>query len=118
MGCSPDPGRDSHRIARLLQGRGFRVIPVNPAVEEVLGERAYPSLLEVPEKVDVVNVFRRPEFTPDVARDAVRIGARLLWLQSGIINEEAARIGEEGGLEVVMGLCIRTEARRLEREAG
>ena len=117
VGLSSDEWRDSHSVARYLQARGYRIIPVNPNETEVLGERAYASLLDVPDQVDVVDVFRRPEHTPDVARDAVKIGARVLWLQSGIINEDARRIAEEGGLEVIMGLCIRTELNRLGREA-
>ena len=116
VGLSSEPWRDSHSVARYMQRRGYRIIPVNPNESEVLGERAYASLLDVPEKVEVVNVFRRPEHTPDVARDAVQAGARVLWLQSGIVNDEAGRIAEEGGLEVIMGLCIRTETQRLEPE--
>jgi predicted CoA-binding protein len=82
------------------------VIPVNPKEPEILGERAYPSLLDVPEKIDIVDVFRRAEDTPAIADDAVKIGAKALWLQSGISNEEAARRGEAGGLQVVMDACI------------
>ena len=118
VGLSSDPRRASHDVSQDMQRKGYRIIPVNPDETEVLGEKAYASLLDVPVPVDVVNVFRRPEHTPDVARDAVRIGAKVLWLQSGIVNEEARRIAEDGGLEVIMGLCIRTEARRLEWEAG
>jgi predicted CoA-binding protein len=114
VGLSSDPGRVSYRIARYLQGRGYRVIPVNPNETEVLGETAYGSLRDVPEQIDVVDVFRRPEYTPDVARDAVAAGAKVLWLQSGIINDEARRIGEEGGLEVVMGVCIHDVSVQLE----
>ena len=117
VGLSSDPIRDSYGIAEFLQERGYRIIPVNPNETEVLGEKAYPSLLDVPEKVDVVDVFRRAEFTPEVAEQAVKIGARVLWLQDGIVNEEAWRIGQEGGLDVVMGVCIRTTKNRLEREA-
>lgn len=116
VGLSSKPWRPSHQVARYLKERGYRVIPVNPRETEVLGERAYPSLLEVPEKVDVVDVFRRAEYTPRVAREAVQVGARVLWLQDGIVNDEARRIAEEGGLDVVMGACIRRTSRRLERE--
>ena len=116
VGLSSDPKRASHRVAGYLQGKGYRIVPVNPNETEVLGERAYPSLRDIPDdvRVDVVDVFRRPEATPEIAADAVRIGARVLWLQSGIVNEEAARIGEEGGLDVVMGICIHDASERLE----
>ncbi len=114
VGLSSDPGRTSYRIARYLQARGYRIVPVNPNETEVLGEKSYASLRDVPEKIDLVDVFRRPEYTPDVARDAVAAGAKVLWLQSGIVNDEARRIAEEGGLEVVMGVCIHDVSVRLE----
>lgn len=114
VGLSSKPHRPSHGVARYLQRHGYRVVPVNPNETEVLGERAYPSLEKVPGPVDVVDVFRRSEFTPDIARQAVRVGAKALWLQLGIVNEEAARIAEQGGLDVVMGVCIRTEHARLD----
>lgn len=114
VGLSSKPGRESLRVARYLQEAGYRIVPVNPREAEVLGERAYPSLLDVPDRIDVVNVFRRPQDTPEVARQAVRIGARMLWLQTDIVNEEARRIAEEGGLEVVMGVCLMSTHRRLE----
>ena len=106
VGCSPDPGRDSHRIARLLLDRGYRVIPVNPTEEEVLGERAYDTVDQIPEKVDVVNVFLRSEKTPQIAEDAVRAGAKVLWLQQGITNPQARRIAQEGGLGYIEDECI------------
>jgi predicted CoA-binding protein len=116
VGLSSNPERDSYSVAEYLQRRGYRVVPVNPNETEVLGERAYPTLRDIPPgiDVDVVDVFRRAEYTPDVARDAVAIGANVLWLQSGIVNDEARRIGSEGGLDVVMDMCIRTISRRLE----
>ncbi len=118
VGLSSNPLRDSFEVAEFLQAKGYRIVPVNPNETEVLGERAYPSLLDIPEdvRVDVVDVFRRAEHTPEIARQAVRIGAKVLWLQDGIVNEEARRIAEEGGLTVIMGVCIRTTSRRLERE--
>jgi predicted CoA-binding protein len=116
VGLSSDPRRASNRIARYLQGKGYRVVPVNPNETEVLGERSYASLRDVPDPVDVVDVFRRPEHTPDIARDAVAAGAKLLWLQSGIVNDEARRIAEDAGLDVVMGVCIHDVAVRLEEE--
>jgi hypothetical protein len=119
VGLSSKPDRDSHGVSLYLQRRGFRVVPVNPNETEVLGEKAYASLLDVPTDVaiDIVDVFRRAEETPPVAEQAVRAGAKVLWLQEGIVNDDARRIGEDAGLTVVMGLCIRTTRERLEREA-
>ena len=118
VGLSSNPLRDSFEIAEFLQRKGYRIIPVNPKETEVLGETAYPSLLDVPAdvRIDVVDVFRRADATPPIARDAVAVGAKVLWLQDGIVSEEAGRIAEEGGLTVIMGVCIRTTSRRLERE--
>ena len=108
VGLSSKPDRPSYDVASYLQGRGYRIVPVNPTETEVLGERAYPSLREIPGeiRIDVVDVFRRAERTPDIARDAVAIGAKVLWLQDGIVNEEAYRIASDAGLEVIMGVCI------------
>jgi predicted CoA-binding protein len=118
VGLSSKTHRDSNGVARFLQHRGYKVVPVNPNEAEVLGETAYPSLLDVPTDVaiDIVDVFRKAEETPPVAEDAVSAGARVLWLQEGIVNDEARRIAEEGGLTVVMDLCIRTTRARLEGE--
>jgi len=113
VGLSSDEGRHSHEVASYLQRHGYRIIPVNPNETDVLGEKAYPSLPDVPVPVDAVDVFRRPEYTPDVARDAVAVGAKVLWLQVGIVNEEAARIAEEAGLTVEMGVCMMSEHRRM-----
>ena len=118
VGLSSKPERDSYGVARYLQRRGYRIVPVNPNETEVLGVKAYPSLIDVPEDVaiDIVDVFRRAEATPPIAEQAVRAGARVLWLQEGIVNLEARRIAEDGGLTVVMGVCIRTTREQLERE--
>jgi predicted CoA-binding protein len=115
VGISSKPWRASHEVASYLQQHGYRIVPVNPNEDEVLGEQAYASLLDIPKdvRVDVVDVFRRAERTPEVARDAVAIGARMLWLQEGIVSEEAARIASEGGLEVIMGVCIMKVRERL-----
>jgi len=120
VGISSKPWRPSHEVASYLQQHGYRIVPVNPNEEEVLGEHVYASLLDIPEEihVDVVDVFRRPEHTPEVARDAVAIGARVLWLQEGIVSEEAARIASEGGLEVIMGVCIMKVRERLMARGG
>ncbi len=115
VGLSSKPGRPSLEVAGYLQGHGYRIVPVNPNETSVLGERAYPRLLDIPSdvKVDVVDAFRRAEDTPAVARDAVAIGAKVLWLQEGIVNEEAERIASEAGLDVIMGVCIRETRKRL-----
>ncbi len=114
VGLSSKP-RPSFEVASFLQEHGYRIVPVNPNETEVLGERAYPSLLDIPKdlRIDVVDVFRRPEHTPEVARQAVEIGAPVLWLQEGIVSDEAARIAMDGGLDVVMGLCIKRVRERL-----
>jgi predicted CoA-binding protein len=113
VGLSSKPNRPSLEVARYLQEHGYRIVPVNPNETEVLGERAYASLADVPGRIDVVDVFRQAEETPAIAREAVAIGARVLWLQEGIVSDEAARIATEGGLEVIMGVCIRHVRARL-----
>jgi hypothetical protein len=115
VGLSSKRNRPSYQVAKYLQEHGYRIVPVNPNETEVLGEPAYPSLQEIPSDVhvDVVDVFRGAEETPPIARDAVRAGARVLWLQEGIWNDEAARIAMEGGLEVIMGVCMRHVRERL-----
>jgi len=106
VGASANPEKTSNGIMRKLQSVGYRVIPVNPRETEVLGERSYPSLIDVPERIDIVDVFRRAEDTPAIADDAVTIGAKALWLQTGIVSEDAAARAEKGGLVVVMDACI------------
>jgi uncharacterized protein len=118
VGLSSNPDRPSYEIAEYLQSKGYRIVPVNPKETEVLGERAYRTLADIPAdvEVDVVDVFRRAEFTPEIAEAAVARGAKVLWLQEGILNDEARQIGEDGGLSVVMGVCMRQESKRLEGE--
>ncbi len=116
VGCSPRPSRDSHRIAALLQRRGHRVIPVNPQASEILGERAYPALADVPEPVDVVDVFRRSELAGAHVDEAIAIGAGAVWLQLGVVDEAAAERARAAGLRVVMDRCPAIEIPRLERE--
>ena len=113
VGLSSKPHRPSYEVASYLQHSGYRIIPVNPHETEVLGQRAFASLLDLPERVDIVDVFRQSEHAPELAGQAVRIGAGALWLQLGIVNEEAGRIADAGGLFVVMDLCIMTTHRRL-----
>jgi len=118
VGLSSKPHRDSNEVGRYLQAKGYRVVPINPKETEVLGERAYPTLDDVPSDVhvDVVDVFRRAQDTPPIADAAVRRGAKVLWLQDGIVNEDARRIAEEAGLTVIMGVCIKRTRKRLDGE--
>jgi predicted CoA-binding protein len=113
VGASNSHDRPSHEIMKILIGAGFHVIPVTPRETVVLGRPAYPSLADVRERVDIVDVFRRAEDTPAIAEQAVKIGARTLWLQLGIVNENAAEIASAGGLRVVMDTCIGQTVRRL-----
>ena len=106
VGASSNSEKASHGIMQKLQRAGYRVIPVNPRETEILGERSYASLVDVPERVDIVDVFRRAEDTPAIADEAVIIGAKALWLQTGIVNEDAAARATKGGLVVVMDTCI------------
>lgn len=113
VGLSADPFRPSYGVSRYMQEQGFRIVPVNPKYTAILGEPCYPDLRAVPDRVDIVNVFRRSEDCEEIARDAVAIGASCLWLQLGVVNDEARRIAEAGGLAVVMDRCIKIEHARL-----
>ena len=113
VGLSADWYRPSYFAAKYMQEHGFRIIPVNPKYDEVLGEKCYPNLQAIPEPVDIVDVFRKPDDCAPIAQDAVAIGAKVLWLQLGVVNEEAARVAEAGGLEVVMDRCVKIEYARL-----
>ena len=106
VGASSNPDKASYGIMQKLQKAGYRVIPVNPRETEILGERSYPSLVDVPERIDIVDVFRRAEDAPGIADEAATIGAKVLWLQSGITSEEAAGRAATGGLVTVMDTCI------------
>jgi predicted CoA-binding protein len=112
VGLSNNPLRASYFVGYYLKRHGYRVFPVNPRETEILGETSYPSLSDVPEHVDVVNVFRAPDALPGIAREAVAIGADALWCQFGVINAEGAQIAEEGGVEVVMDRCLKVEHAR------
>ncbi len=109
VGISDRPDRPSHVVAKYLQERGFRVIPVNPMVTEVLGEKAYGSLAEIPGKVDLVDVFRKSADVPPIAEEAVRIGARFFWMQEGVESERAREILETAGIPCVMNRCVKKE---------
>jgi predicted CoA-binding protein len=115
VGCSPDPGRDSHRIAALLQSRGYRVIPVNPAADEILGERCFASVHEIGEPVDVVDIFRRSSEAGAHVDEAIAIGAAVVWMQLDVIDEDAAARARAAGLRVVMDRCPAIELPRLSR---
>jgi predicted CoA-binding protein len=109
VGISDKPERPSHAVARYLKERGFRIVPVNPLLSEVLGEKAYPSLSDIPGKVDLVDVFRKSEEVPALAEEAVRIGARFFWMQEGVVSEQARDRLERAGISVVMDLCVKKE---------
>ena len=107
VGLSNDPEKASNEVGAYLMEQGYRVIPVNPREDEVLGEHAYNTVEQIPEQVDVVDVFLPPDKTPDIAEDAVRAGVKTLWLQEGIESSEARRIAEEGGLAYIENRCLR-----------
>ncbi|MEK8129876.1 CoA-binding protein [Paenibacillus filicis] len=110
VGLSDKPDRVSYMVSEAMQQKGYRIIPVNPMVTgEILGETCYPTLKDIPGKVDIVNVFRRSDQVVPVAQEAVEIGAKVFWLQLGIFNEEAAEIAAQGGLEIIMDRCIKVE---------
>lgn len=113
VGLSSNPMRPSFGVSRFLQRQGFRIIPVNPNETEVLGERAYPSVKDVPEAIDIVNIFRRPARVPEVVDGALLKGARCIWMQEGVVNHEAAKKAEAAGIAVVMDRCILKELARL-----
>ena len=106
VGLSPHPYRASHGVARYLQRAGYRIIPVNPNIESVLGERAYPTLRDVPEPIDVVDVFRRSEYVGPIVDDAIAVKARAVWMQDGVVDETAAERARRAGLDVVMDDCM------------
>jgi uncharacterized protein len=111
VGLSDSPMRPSHGVSAYLQLQGYRIIPVNPRITEVLGEKSYGSLLEVPEKIDVVDVFRRPEFVDEIVEQAIQLKIPAIWLQEDVINERAAQRARKAGMFVVMDRCILKEHR-------
>ena len=115
VGLSPKPDRPSYRVASYLKEQGYRIIPVNPQEKEMLGEPSYPDLGSIPEPVDVVDIFRRSEEVPAIVEEAIKIGAKAVWMQEGVINEKAAAKAREAGLLVVMDKCMLKEHQRLER---
>ncbi len=115
VGLSADPARPSHQVASYLQRQGYRIIPVNPTIPEVLGEPSYPDLLSVPEPVDVVDIFRPARYVPEIVEQAIAKGAKVIWMQLGVIHFEAAQRAREAGLLVVMDRCMKIEHQRLIR---
>ncbi len=114
VGLTDSPLRPSYGVSHYMRARGYRIIPVNPNIKEWEGEKAYASLLEVPEKIDIVNVFRRSEAVPEVVEQAIQIQAPAIWMQEGVIHQEAAEKARQAGIFVVMDLCILKEHRRRE----
>jgi hypothetical protein len=112
VGLTDSPFRPSYGVSEYMKSHGYRIIPVNPNITEWMGEKAYPSLLDVPEKIDLVDVFRRPDAVPDVVEQAIQINAPAIWLQEGVIHEQAAERARQRGIFVVMDLCILKEHRR------
>lgn len=113
VGLSSNQQKESFGIVSYLKEQGYRIIPVNPTADEILGEKAYPDLSSIPEKVDIVQVFRKPEDVPPVVDEAIKIGAKVVWMQEGIVNNEAAQKARDAGLQVVMDACMRATHRRL-----
>jgi predicted CoA-binding protein len=117
VGLSSKPRRPSYRVASYLKEQGYKIIPVNPAEKEILGESCYPDLASVPESVDVVDIFRRSDEVLPIVEEAIKIGAKVVWMQEGVINEEAANRAREAGLHVVMDKCMRKEHLKLKKQA-
>ncbi|HJV37022.1 CoA-binding protein [Geomonas sp.] len=109
VGLSPDEGKPSHEVAAYLKRAGYRIIPVNPSCQEIFGERCYPTLAEVPDQVEIVDIFRRSEFVPEIVDQAIAKGAKVVWMQEGVVNETAAAKAEAAGLAVVMDRCLLKE---------
>src|SRR5436305_11941420 len=111
VGLSDSPMRPSHGVSAYMQSHGYRIIPVNPSISEALGEKSYPSLLEVPEKIDIVNIFRRSEFVEEIVDQAIQLKIPAVWMQEGVINHKAGENGDKAGIFVLMDLCILKEHR-------
>jgi predicted CoA-binding protein len=113
VGLSPKPERDSHQVAKYMKENHYRIVPVNPGQKDILGEKCYRNLKAIPFPVDIVDVFRKPDAVPNIVEDAVEIGARVVWMQLGIVHNEAAEKAREAGLEIVMDKCIKVEHMRM-----
>ena len=113
VGLSSDPSRPSHGVARYLQGQGYKIIPVNPRETGILGEKVYPDLTSIPEKLEIVDIFRRSEHVPAIVDQAIKAGAKVIWMQEGVVNHEAAIKASQSGLTVIMDRCMLKECRVL-----
>lgn len=113
VGLSTNPARPSHSVPQYLKDHGYRIIPINPMAEEILGQMSYPDLKAVPVPIDVVQVFRKPEEVPAIVEDAIAVGAKVIWMQLGIVHEGAAKRARSAGLQVVMDRCMRATHREL-----
>ena len=113
VGLSPKWNRPSHFAAKYMKEHGYKIIPVNPGYDEILGEKCYKSLLDIPEPVDIVDIFRRSKEVPPIVDDAIKIGAKVVWMQLTVVNEEAAEKARKAGLEVVMNRCVKIEYGRI-----
>jgi len=113
VGLSKNPARPSHSVPQYLKDRGYRIIPVNPMAEELLGQKSYPDVRAIPEAIDVVQIFRKPEEVPAIVEDAIAVGAKVIWMQLGLVHERAAKRARSAGLQVVMDRCMRATHREL-----
>jgi predicted CoA-binding protein len=116
VGLSPDPNRPSHRVAQYLIDHGYKVIPVNPDAQEILGTKSYPDVISIPEPIEIVDIFRRSEEVIPIVDEAIKVGAKAVWMQEGIINEQAALKAQDAGLMVVMDRCMLKEHKRLNKK--
>jgi len=116
VGLSPDPNRPSHRVAKYLINQGYKVIPVNPDAQEILGTRSYSNMSSIPETIDIVDIFRRSEEVMPIVDEAIKVGAKAVWMQEGVVNEEAASKAQDAGLLVVMDRCMLKEHKRLSKK--
>ena len=116
-GLSPKEDRPSFTVASYLKQQGYLIIPVNPTASEILGEKSYPDLSSIPETIDVVDIFRRSEEVPAIVEEAIKIGAKSVWMQEGVISEEAAKLAKDAGLRVVMDKCMFKEHQKLQKQA-
>ena len=113
VGLSKNPARPSHSVPQYLKDRGYRIIPVNPMAEELLGQKSYPDVRAIPEAIDVVQIFRKPEEVPAIVEDAIAVGAKVIWMQLGLVHESAAKRARSAVLQVVMDRCMRATHREL-----
>ena len=109
VGLSPKPERDSHKVAKYLKDQGYKIVPVNPGQKEILGETCYPNLTAIPFPVEVVDIFRRPDAMPSIVDEAIEVGAKVVWMQLGLVHNQAAEKARRAGLDVVMNKCIKIE---------